>query len=37
MSDALIRKWAPVLDHADLPAIKDAHRRAVVAQLLENH
>ena len=36
MSDALIKKWAPVLDHADLPAIKDTHRRAVVAQLLEN-
>ena len=36
MSDALLKKWAPVLDHAELPAIKDSHRRAVVAQLLEN-
>ena len=36
MSDALLKKWAPVLDHSELPAIKDSHRRAVVAQLLEN-
>jgi hypothetical protein len=36
MSDALLRKWAPVLDHPELPQIKDSHRRAVVAQLLEN-
>jgi len=35
MSD-LIKKWAPVLEHADMPAIKDAHRRLVTAQLLEN-
>jgi hypothetical protein len=36
MSDALLRKWAPVLDHPELPQIKDSHRRVVVAQLLEN-
>jgi hypothetical protein len=36
MSDALIKKWAPVLDHPELAPIKDSHKRAVVAQLLEN-
>ena len=36
MSDALIKKWAPVLDHPELTPIKDAHKRSVVAQLLEN-
>jgi hypothetical protein len=36
MSDALIKKWAPVLDHPDLAPIKEAHKRSVVAQLLEN-
>ncbi|NDG31226.1 ATP-binding protein [bacterium] len=34
--DSLVKKWAPVLDHPDLGAIKDTHRRAVTAQLLEN-
>jgi hypothetical protein len=33
---ALIEKWAPILEHADMPVIKDSHRRAVTAQLLEN-
>jgi hypothetical protein len=32
----LVKKWAPVLDHPDLGSIKDAHKRSVVAQLLEN-
>lgn len=32
----LTKKWAPILDHADLPAIKDEHRRQVTAVLLEN-
>lgn len=32
----LLKKWAPVLDHGDLASIKDSHRRAVTAQLLEN-
>ena len=35
-TDALIKKWQPVLEHNDLPQIKDAHKRTVVAQLLEN-
>lgn len=30
------KKWGPVLDHADLTPIKDRHRRAVTAQLLQN-
>lgn len=33
---ALIEKWKPILEHADMPVIKDGHRRAVTAQLLEN-
>lgn len=33
---ALAQKWAPVLEHADLPKIGDAYRREVTAVLLEN-
>jgi hypothetical protein len=36
LAEEIQKKWAPVLEHADLPSIKDAHRRAVTAQLLEN-
>jgi len=36
LSEQLIEKWQPVLDHNDLGDIKDNHRRAVTAQLLEN-
>lgn len=32
----LVKKWQPVLEHQDLPEIKDVHKRAVTAQLLEN-
>jgi len=32
----LQEKWAPVLNHEALPEIDDAHKRGVVAQLLEN-
>ena len=35
-TDALIKKWQPVLEHSDLPKIENAHKRGVVAQLLEN-
>ena len=31
-----IKKWSPVLDHVDAPAIKDNYRKAVTAKLLEN-
>jgi hypothetical protein len=30
------KKWAPILEHNDLNPIKDAHKRQVTAQLLEN-
>tara|TARA_Y100000593_G_scaffold56386_1_gene105176 strand:- start:5714 stop:7093 length:1380 start_codon:yes stop_codon:yes gene_type:complete len=36
LSEQINKKWAPVLDHPDLPEIKDAHRRAVTAICLEN-
>jgi hypothetical protein len=32
----LMEKWAPVLGHDALPSIKDSHRAAVTATLLEN-
>lgn len=32
----LVKKWSPILEHADMPAIKDAQRRADCAVLLEN-
>jgi hypothetical protein len=34
--ETLMKKWSPVLEHGELPSIKDNHKRAVVAQLLEN-
>lgn len=33
---ALVEKWKPLLEHGDLPAIKDITRRNTVAALLEN-
>jgi Major capsid protein Gp23 len=36
LNEAAIRKWKPVLDHADMPPITDSHRRATTAKLLEN-
>jgi hypothetical protein len=35
-SQMLVEKWLPVLDFDGLGDIKDSHRRAVTAQLLEN-
>ena len=35
-NEQLLKKWQPVLEHADLPAIKDSLRKSVTAQLLEN-
>jgi len=32
----LMEKWAPVLDHDELPKIRDSHRRSTLAVLLEN-
>jgi len=36
LSEDIQQKWAPVIEHTDLPSIKDAHRRGVTAVLLEN-
>ena len=36
LTEDLIKKWQPVLEHSDLPEIKDVHRRSVTATLLEN-
>ena len=36
LAEGLQQKWAPVLDHEDMPKIKDSYRRAVTAVLLEN-
>jgi hypothetical protein len=36
LSETHGKKWAPVLDHSDLPAIKDPYKRAVTAVVLEN-
>jgi len=36
IAETLQRKWAPILEHKDLNPIKDAHRKAVTAVLLEN-
>ncbi len=35
-SENLQKKWAPVLEHPDLPVIKDPYRKAITAVLLEN-
>lgn len=31
-----MKKWAPVLDHADAPKFRDSYRKSVTAVLLEN-
>ena len=36
LSETLEKKWSPILDHNDLPDIKDVHRRQVTGQILEN-
>lgn len=36
LSEEVQNKWKEVLEHEDLPPIKDRHRRHVTAQLLEN-
>jgi hypothetical protein len=36
LSESLQKKWEGVLDHPDLPAIKDPYRKAVTAVVLEN-
>jgi hypothetical protein len=36
LSEELNTKWAPVLDHPELEAIKDPYKKAVTAMVLEN-
>jgi hypothetical protein len=36
LSESLQKKWAPVLEHEALPAIKDSYKKAVTAVILEN-
>jgi len=36
INEEIQKKWAPVLEHADLPKIADAQKRSTIAQLLEN-
>jgi len=36
LSEELQKKWAPILEHPELPVIKDPYRRAVTAMVLEN-
>jgi hypothetical protein len=36
LTEQLVKKWAPVLDHPDLPKISDPYRKAVTATILEN-
>ena len=36
LSENLQKKWAPVLEHESMPAIKDNYKKAVTAVVLEN-
>ena len=36
LTDELQKKWEKVLNHPELPEVKDAHKRAVLTVLLEN-
>jgi hypothetical protein len=36
LSEQLTEKWQPVMEHADLPEIKDSYKRDVTLRLLEN-
>jgi hypothetical protein len=36
LSEEIQNKWKPILEHEELAPIKDVHKRAVTAQLLEN-
>ena len=35
-AEKLQEKWNPVLEHAEIPSIKDSYRKAVTAMVLEN-
>ena len=36
LNETYAKKWAPVLDHSELPTITDPYKRAVTALVLEN-
>ena len=36
LNETYAKKWAPVLDHSELPKISDPYKRAVTALVLEN-
>ena len=36
LAEEIQKKWQPILEHADLNPIQDAHRRSVTAVMLEN-
>ena len=36
LSETYEKKWQPVLDHPELPEVKDTYRRAVTSVILEN-
>ena len=36
LSEEIKDKWAPVMEHAEIPAIKDATKKAITLRLLEN-
>jgi len=35
-TDVLVKKWEPILEHENMPKLVDSHKRATIAQLLEN-
>ena len=36
MTEQLQKKWGAIIEHSDLPEIKDGYKKAVTAVLLEN-
>ena len=36
LTEQLQNKWQPILEHSDLPEIKDTYRKQVTSVLLEN-
>ena len=36
LSETIAEKWKPVMEHGDLPEVKDSYRRDVTLRLLEN-
>ena len=36
LSEQLVKKWQPVLEHPELPKVTDSYKKAVTAVILEN-